>query len=58
VRGGSLFEPGPVEPGSYTVAARFPGRPVKAVDGVVVSVRAGEVVTITCVTGFYTCRVN
>lgn len=58
VRGGAWFEPGDVEAGTYTVVARFPGRPARPVDNVVVRVDPGATVTVACVAGFFTCRVE
>ncbi|MEZ4320891.1 MAG: serine/threonine-protein kinase [Myxococcota bacterium] len=56
VRGGTHYDPGEVAPGRYTVSARFPGRPLAPVEGVVVDLAAGDRVTIECRAGFLTCR--
>lgn len=58
VRGGTYYEPGELPAGSYTVAARFPGRPAAPVDGVVVHVGEGQHVKLSCVAGFFTCKVQ
>jgi serine/threonine-protein kinase len=56
VRGGVYHPPGAVEPGTYTVSARFPGRPAAPVEGLVVEVKPGQSVTLACVAGFLTCK--
>ncbi len=56
VSDGTHYDPGPVPPGTYTVSARFPGRPLEPVAGVTVSVEAGADVVIHCRAGFRTCQ--
>ena len=56
VRQGTYHPPGEVPPGTYTVAARFPGHPVQPVSGLVVEVVADENVFLDCVAPFRTCR--
>lgn len=56
VRAGTYHDPGPLEPGNYSVAARFPGQPTRPVDGLVVRVVAGGEVKLNCIAGFQTCK--
>lgn len=56
VQGATHHDAGPVPAGSYTVSARFAGRPLEPIAGLTVVVEPGKTTTIDCRAGFFTCR--